>query len=219
MLPRNKRPHAHVKAVKVHTNESLINAIALWRSRRLFAEASSTTPASHVDQQRTYLEAEADAYYRQGDKKGDNNALWQSIGLYRQLLSTASRERAPLQWAMTQNNLGLALETLGERESGTARLDEAVAAYHEALKERTRERAPLQWATTQYNLGLALETLGERETSTARLEQAIAAYREALSVFEPAGVTPYIEMAKGNLARAEAVLNKRKTNKQLRMAR
>ena len=45
------------------------------------------------------------------------------------------RERVPLDWAMTQNNLGNALQTLGERESGTARLEEAVAAYRAALEE------------------------------------------------------------------------------------
>ncbi len=41
----------------------------------------------------------------------------------------------PLDWAVTQNNLGNALATLGERESGTARLEEAVAAYRAALAE------------------------------------------------------------------------------------
>jgi hypothetical protein len=30
-----------------------------------------------------------------------------------------TRERVPLQWARTQNNLGNALRGLGERESGT----------------------------------------------------------------------------------------------------
>ena len=45
-----------------------------------------------------------------------------------------TRERVPLDWATTQNNLGNALATLGERESGTARLEEAVAAYREALE-------------------------------------------------------------------------------------
>ena len=62
----------------------------------------------------------------------------------------------PLDWATTQNNLGNALFRLGERESGTARLEEAVAAYREALKEYARERVPLDWATTQNNLGNAL---------------------------------------------------------------
>ena len=75
----------------------------------------------------------------------------------------------PLDWATTQNNLGNALRRLGERESGTARLEEAVAAYREALQEWTRERVPLDWATTQNNLGTALSTLGERESGTARL--------------------------------------------------
>ena len=69
---------------------------------------------------------------------------------------------------------------LGERESGTARLEEAVAAYRAALEERTRERVPLHWAMTQNNLGNALLTLGERESGTARLEEAVAAYRAAL---------------------------------------
>ena len=86
----------------------------------------------------------------------------------------------PLDWATTQNNLGNALETLGERESGTARLEQAVAAYRDALQERTRERVPLDWAMTQNNLGTALRTLGERESGTARLEEAVTAYRDAL---------------------------------------
>jgi hypothetical protein len=34
----------------------------------------------------------------------------------------------PLQWATAQNNLGNALTTLGELESGTVRLEKAVAA-------------------------------------------------------------------------------------------
>ena len=57
---------------------------------------------------------------------------------------------------MTQNNLGNALWTLGEREDGTARLEEAVAAYRAALEVWTRERVPLDWAMTQNNLGNAL---------------------------------------------------------------
>jgi hypothetical protein len=50
---------------------------------------------------------------------------------------------------MTENNLGDALTTLGEREDGTDHLKEAVAAYRAALEERTRERVPLDWATTE----------------------------------------------------------------------
>jgi hypothetical protein len=51
-------------------------------------------------------------------------------------------------------NLGVALATLGELESGPARLEEAVAAFRAALEEWTRDRVPLDWAKAQYNLGL-----------------------------------------------------------------
>jgi hypothetical protein len=81
---------------------------------------------------------------------------------------------------MTQNNLGVALWILGERESRTVRLEEAVTAYRAALEERTRERVPLDWATTQNNLGLSLWRLGQHESGTARLLEAGAAFRAAL---------------------------------------
>src|SRR5262249_18246378 len=81
---------------------------------------------------------------------------------------------------MTQNNLGAALQALGARESGTARLEEAVAAFRNALAEYPHDRVPLQWAMTQMNLGNALQRLGERESGTTRLEEAVAAYRNAL---------------------------------------
>ena len=67
---------------------------------------------------------------------------------------------------MTQNNLGAVLQSLGERESDTARLEEAAEAFRAALQEYTRERVPLDWAMTQNNLGNTLWRLGERESGT-----------------------------------------------------
>ena len=84
------------------------------------------------------------------------------MAAYRAALEEYRREGVPLDWAMTQNNLGNALYTLGERESGTTRLEEAVAAYRAALEERTRERVPLQWAATQNNLKVVLDLLETR---------------------------------------------------------
>jgi Tetratricopeptide repeat len=75
-----------------------------------------------------------------------------------------TREQVPLDWAMTQSSLGGVLRILGERESGTARLEEAVAALRAALVEGMREHVPLHWATIQTNLGNALVRLGERES-------------------------------------------------------
>jgi tetratricopeptide (TPR) repeat protein len=105
---------------------------------QLFATAAATFPpnSKHQDERIDYLEREANALYRQGDEFGDNAALATAIDRQSHLLSLKPQERVPLDWATTQNNLGNALATLGERGSGTGRLDEAVAAYREALKER-----------------------------------------------------------------------------------
>ena len=97
-------------------------------------------------------------------------------------------------------------ERLGERESGTARLEEAVAAFRAALTERTRERVPLDWATTQNNLGIALSSLGERESGTARLEEAVAAFRAALTERTRERVPYYWAQTQENLAIAFRVL-------------
>ena len=68
-----------------------------------------------------------------------------------------------LQWATIQTNLGLALWRLGERESGTVRLEEAVGAYRAALEEFTREHALHYRDETQKNLDAALKLLEERK--------------------------------------------------------
>src|SRR5258707_7424423 len=72
--------------------------------------------------------------------------LEEAVVACRAALEERTRERVPLDWATTQNGLGNALPTLGERESGTARLEEAVVAYRAGLEEGTRERVPLSWA-------------------------------------------------------------------------
>ncbi len=93
--------------------------------------------------------------------------------------------RAIFSFGGSLSDLDLGNCDVGERESGTGKLEEAVAAYREALKERTRERVPLDWARTQMNLGTALLRLGERESGTGKLEEAVTAFNACLTVTTP----------------------------------
>jgi tetratricopeptide (TPR) repeat protein len=147
-----------------------------------FAAAAARIPLGEEEQALAYLDQEAEALYRQGEEFGDNPALADAIERCRALLDRRPRDRAPLDWAKNQDNLGTALSTLGEREGNTTLLKQAEEAFNEALKEWTREREPLQWAAAQNNLGSALTVLGVRERSTAPLEEAVKAFREALKV-------------------------------------
>ena len=124
-----------------------------------------------------FLSSEAQTLEDYRGDRGSNVHLVALIALRSRLLALASSDD---ERGTARNNLGLALATLGERVSGTARLDEAVAAYRAALEEWTRERVPLQWAATQNNLGGALQSIGERESGAARLDEAVATFRAAL---------------------------------------
>jgi hypothetical protein len=66
--------------------------------------------------------------------------LKEAVAAFREALKERTRER--IDWADTQNNLGVALVSLAEREKGKSRLKEGIAALREALKERTRHRVP-----------------------------------------------------------------------------
>ena len=114
-------------------------------------------------------------------------------------------------WANVQANLGNALLALGERESGTARLEEAIAAFRAALEEATRQRVPLDWASTENNLGNALSAFGERESGTARLEEAVVAYRAALEERTRERVPLQWAMTENNLGIALKQLGERES--------
>src|SRR6516225_812395 len=178
-----------------------------------FANAAAVFPPGSIneDKRASYLQKEASSLYQQGDEYGDNGALLSAIEGYKRLVELTPRERVPLQWATIQNDLGNALSVLGERESGTAKLEEAVVAYREALKEWTRERVPLRWAMTQNNLAIALRALGMREGGTEKLEEAVTAYREASKEQTRERVPLQWATIQNNLGNALQLLGERET--------
>jgi tetratricopeptide (TPR) repeat protein len=153
--------------------------LAYERGAQLFAEATRLLPAGDIQTRWRYLSEQANA------EAHSDNDLPRAIISYRTALALAPRPERPLNWAITQSNLGNALRKLGERESGTARLEEAVVAYRAALEEKTGEVGML-WVLIQANLGDALRKLGERESGTARLEEAVVAYALPSKKKEPA---------------------------------
>jgi tetratricopeptide (TPR) repeat protein len=187
--------------------------IALTRLRyaeaaRHFANAAAVFPpnSAHEVKRIGYLAREATALYLQGYEFGDNDALRSAIERRIGLIGLNPRERVPLQWATTQNNLGVALGSLGERESGTAKLEEAVVAYREALKEQTRERAPLDWARSLGNQGVALMLFAERRRDAAMAKNALSQINMAFETMRDGGDAPSAAYYEQQLPRARAIV-------------
>jgi hypothetical protein len=118
--------------------------------------------------------------------------LEEEVVAFRDALKQRTRQRVPLDWAATQNDLGNVLSTLGARESGTARLEEAVAAYSNALRERTRERVPLDWAMSLGNQGVAMILLAERTRNATMAEIACHQIEIALRTMRSRGDAPFV---------------------------
>jgi tetratricopeptide (TPR) repeat protein len=203
------RDRAHGRAALLAERGRIARLQLHYREAAGFYQRAAEAVAFDVWATSHYPLDAAHAYYTQGEEFGDNDALREAIASYRSALDLVPRERVPLQWATTQNNLGNALRTLGARESGTARLEQAVGAYRAALEEYTRDRVPLDWAMTQNNLAEALKVLSERESGTVRrtrLEEAIAAYDTALTVFVEGGTARYAEICRTNREQAIRLL-------------
>jgi len=105
----------------------------------------------------------------------------EDVRLNEVLLARTDREAAPKDWAMMNNNLGLAYGRLPTGDRGE-NLKKAIACHEAALQVRTERDSPKNWATTQNNLGNAYVALptGDRGEN---LEKALACYEAALRVW------------------------------------
>jgi tetratricopeptide (TPR) repeat protein len=127
--------------------------------------------------------------YSPAYQRNPREALRKAIAAYGEALRFQTPDVAPLDYARTQNNLGVAYRRLSEHEDPVENLRRAIEAFEEALRFRTPGVAPLDYAKTQHNLGLAYWRLSEHEDPVGNLRKAIAAYGEALR-FQTPDVAP-----------------------------
>ena len=127
----------------------------------------------------------------------------QAVAAFRDALEERIRERVPLDWAATQNNLGSVLANLGLRDIGTEYLEQAITAYEAALTVRTRERVPLDWAMSAGNEGVVLTLLAERRGDAQMAHTAVQQIETALAIRRDAGFD--VDFYSAFLARSRAL--------------
>ena len=93
------------------------------------------------------------------------------------------RDKKPLAWAESQNNLGNILAALGQQQGNAELFEQAITCFIRALEEFDQEKSPGDWATTQYSLGAANQALGRLLDDKKPLKKAVDAYTNALLVW------------------------------------
>ena len=132
---------------------------------------------------------------QQGELMDDNNnaveLLDEAVAAARAALKVYTREKHPLDWARTRENLGAVLVEQSHRLAGKTSLAcaaEANAEFHHALEVYTREDLPIQWAGVQRNLSVTFIREAMLKGVPAGLDaisKAASACRSALQVFTP----------------------------------
>ena len=202
-----------LKRDRVALLESAIQVDLLRRdpdsiARRIQSLVATQHPSPDVAARLSAFEEHYTKYLDEGERRGLNLSLEVAITIARRGLEICRESSERSAWRV---KLGIALRTLGERESSTARLEEAVASYRLALEERARERVPIDWAATQNNLGNALRALGMRESGTTRLKEAVVSHRLALEERARERVPLGWAMTQNNLGNALVALGERES--------
>ncbi|MEG4171473.1 MULTISPECIES: CHAT domain-containing protein [unclassified Microcoleus] len=155
---------------------NLISAEILWRR----ASTKSTELAADTAQSIAVVIVDFSDLIQQFPLGNKASNMEIAIAAYNLALTIYTREAFPVDWAMTQHNLGTTYSNriLGEKAEN---IEQAIAAYDRALTVLTSEDFPVEWAMTQHNLGNAYNNriIGEKDSNQ---EQAIAAYNRALTV-------------------------------------
>ena len=103
--------------------------------------------------------------------------LEKAIASFEKALQVRTREALPINWAMTQMNLGTAYHSRISGSDRTENSEKAIKAYEQALKVFTPEADPIKCLEAFQNLGNLYFTQGD-------WEQAIDVYENAITVAE-----------------------------------
>ena len=113
------------------------------------------------------------------------DSLDASVGCFQRALNDWTRDRDPLEWAMTQRNLADALDQQFGLDWHDAPLHPAMTAYQNALAVYQARSDRLDAAHVHLGLASGYEIIGRYEPGRENLLKAVDNYRAALAGFDP----------------------------------
>jgi RNA polymerase sigma factor (sigma-70 family) len=117
------------------------------------------------------------------------DVLYQAVAAYQATLTLSTKEHAPHEWALIQNNLGNMLHDIAlllEGDERTNALHRAISCFDEALSIFRPEENSSEWAVVQKSKGDVLRDLAEALAYASKediLQEAIYCYIAALTIY------------------------------------
>lgn len=127
-----------------------------------------------------------------------------ALDIHEGTLKLITQQDHPLNWAMTQDNLGNVWAKLptGNRADNIQR---AIKCHQNAIQVYSRQNYPVDWAITQNNLGAAWNDLSTGDRAT-NLKKTIGCFQQSLEILTPDAFPHHNVTINRNLAKAKASL-------------
>ena len=204
----DEKDKSNGKMVTFYNIGCVYKELAQWKDAQKYLEYSlkeSIRLDDDLQKANTLLEV-SDVYFQLNKPNIAFKKLFQSIQAFQEALKFHTPEDFPMQYAMTQNNLGATYSILAEVEDKAENCNKAIHAFQETLEFYTLKDFPMQYAATQNNLGIAYRTLAEVEDKAENCKKAIQACQEALKFYTPEDFPMQYAMTQNNLGNAYGTL-------------
>ena len=142
-----------------------------------------------------------------GDAQQQATDRREAVRLLKEALNFYTEDAYPVEWAMTQNNLGNAYCNLPSAtpQEHADNLRESIDCFRNALTVRRADTSPIEYAQTKHNLAGAHVGLAEAEPGKRRehLTDALRHAEDALAVWDDPPIVQGVARLKELLTAAE----------------
>ncbi|MBX3083349.1 MAG: TIR domain-containing protein [Anaerolineae bacterium] len=108
-------------------------------------------------------------------------SLQRSVSCFERALRRYTAQRAPMHYALIQNNLGITYRILAETDHPEENLHLSIGAFNHALRFYGPRSSPVNFAIVQNNVGSAYLAMANVKDRADNLWRAVAAFRRAIT--------------------------------------
>ena len=132
--------------------------------------------------------------------------LEQAVVVMRNAMAERTPDKSAYGWAITQNNLAVALQALGTHEEDIPSLEESIPIYDATLKALPKDDVPMMWAMVTANRASAMHALAEESDYVDMALMAATEFDEVARLFASAELSNYQQLAEERKEQSEVLV-------------